>query len=60
MDAYQLDHGKVFLPPEVLLHVRTNCCKAVVAVHDGVDERVYSTDEKRYKSKQHTFVRLVS
>lgn len=39
-DSYQLQGREVFLPPQVLLHVRANGCQAVIRVHDDVDEGV--------------------
>lgn len=43
----QLQGGQVFLPPQVLLHVRANGSQAVVRVHDDVDKRVDEADEER-------------
>lgn len=45
-DAYQLQRCEVFLPPQVLLHVRADGCQAVVRVHDDVDEGVHQADEE--------------
>lgn len=45
----ELDHlnnGEVFLPPEVLLHLRSQCCQAIVTVHEDVDGRVDGCTKK--------------
>lgn len=42
---YHLEHSQVFLPPEVLLHLRTNSGQHVVRVHDDVHERVEQPEE---------------
>lgn len=39
-DTYQLQGREVFLPPQVLLHVRADGCQAVIRVHDDVDKGV--------------------
>jgi len=44
--VYHLEHSQVFLPPEVLLHLRTYGCQHVVRVHDDVHERVEQPEER--------------
>lgn len=43
---YHLEHGQVFLPPQVLLHLRSDGGQHVVRVHDDVHERVEQTEER--------------
>jgi len=45
MCLYHLEHSQVFLPPEVLLHVRSNGSQHVVRVHDDVYESVEQPEE---------------
>lgn len=46
-DAHQLQGRQVFLPPQVLLHVRADGSQAVVRVHHDMDEGVDQADEER-------------
>lgn len=39
-EAYHLEYGQVFLPPQVLLHLGPEGGQHVVHVHDDVHERV--------------------
>lgn len=45
-NTHHLNNGEVFLPPEVLLHLRSQSCQAVVTVHEDVDGRVDGCTEK--------------
>lgn len=61
MDAYQLNGGHVFFPPQKLLEAWPSCREAIVEVHDDMDsgvhhgmERAHSTcgkEEKHSRSK---------
>lgn len=58
-DAYQLDGGHVFFPPQKLLEAWPSCRKAIVEVHDDMDsrvhhgmERAHSTCDKQEKHSQ--------
>lgn len=48
---HQLQGRQVSFPPQVLLHVRPECCQAVVRIHDDVDEGVYQADEERCRTE---------
>lgn len=41
----ELHLGQVLLPPEILLHLRTQSCQEVVEVHHSVDSHVQETAE---------------
>lgn len=43
---YHLEHGQVFLPPQVLLHLWPDGGQHVVRVHNDVHERVEQTEER--------------
>lgn len=43
---YHLEHGQVFLPPQVFLHLRPDGGQHVVRVHDDMYERVEQTEER--------------
>lgn len=51
-ELHQLQRCEVFLPPQVLLHVRADGRQAVVRVHDDVDEGVHQADEEGLSSGQ--------
>lgn len=44
-DPHHLQDSDVFLPPEVLLHLRAQGRQQVVRVHDDVDEGVEQAEE---------------
>ena len=46
--TYKLNFGQVAFPPEVFLHVWSNCCEHVVAIHEYVDEAIRRTREVSY------------
>lgn len=59
MDAYQLNGGHVFFPPQKLLEAWPSCREAIVEVHDDMDsgvhhgmERAHSTCGKEEKHSQ--------
>lgn len=44
--TYHLEYGQVFLPPQVLLHMRSDSGQHVIRVHDYVHERIQETEER--------------
>jgi hypothetical protein len=42
---YQLEFGDVFLPPEIFLDLRPECCQEVVRVHDDMNKGVEESDQ---------------
>lgn len=42
---HNLHSGQMFFPPEILLHMRSECSQHIVSVHEDVDETVDETKE---------------
>lgn len=59
--SYNLHHGKVALPPEVLLHFGSHRSQHVVSVHAHVDERVDDAQQSSmatWKTEQEKKVKI--
>lgn len=45
--THHLQSGKILLPPEVLLHLRTEGSEKIIGVHHDVNEGVEHAEERR-------------
>lgn len=55
MTIYHLDDCQIFLPPQILLYLRTKCGQPIIQVHQDMDGCVHMSPEERCKRDKCTF-----